>query len=300
MKHPVPVHESTRTHPKTGEWLPHSFEACLVELEHLKRVAAESNALLLFRGHSRREWRLDSTFVRSVKSQLLDMNPVDGFAQHLWHSADLNASLSNLLLLKFGTLVGPSAELLTVAAKDDVDPWFELMKRFQQYPNEDELPLKGTNLVDWSQSCDVALYFANEHRETEGSGAIFICDATATGKTLQTIPVADILAKVRAQVMQGLPNGAPLLFSPKRQIAYQRAKNQQAVYFAQMDLRLDLLEVWRLQEQQNLGETIVVKVVLPPSSEQECAGYLASKGIKREFLYPDFEGSRRLDPQSEV
>lgn len=288
MKHLAPVHRSTRTNPKTGEWLPHSFDACLLELDHLQRVAAETNVLLLFRGHSRREWRLDSTFVRSVKSRLLDMDPVDGFAQHLWHSGDLNATLSNLLLLKFGTLVGPSAELLSVAAKDNVDPWFELMKRYQQYPNEDELPLKGTNLLDWSQSCDVALYFANEHRE--GSGAVFVCDATATGKTLQTVPVAEILAKVRAQVMQGLPNGAPLLFSPRRQIAYQRAKNQQAVYFAQMDLRLDLLELWRLQEQANPGETIAVKVVLPPGSEQECVAYLASKGMNRAFIYPDVEG----------
>ncbi len=287
MKHPVPVHERTRIHSKTGEWLPDSFEACLGELEHLKQVAAKTNALLLFRGHSRREWRLDSTFVRSVKSRLLDMDPVDGFARHLWHSGDLNASLSNLLLLKFGTLVGPSDELLAVAVKDDVDPWFELMKRYQQYPNEDELPLKGTNLIDWSQSCDVAVYFANEHRESSGSGAIFVCDATATGRTLQTMPVAEILAKVRAQVMQGLPNGAPLLFSPKRQIAYQRAKNQQAVYFAQMDLRLDLLELWRLQEQANPGETIAVKIVLPPGSEQECAAYLASKGINRAFVFPD-------------
>jgi hypothetical protein len=285
MKHPVPIHNRTKTNPKTGEWLPHSFNACLVELEHLKQVAAESNALLLFRGHSQRGWRLDSTFVRSVKSRLLDMNPVDGFAEHLWHSTDLNASLSNLLLLKFGTLVGPSAELLSVAATDDIDPWFELMKRYQQYPNEDELPLKGTNLVDWSQSCDVALYFANEHRN--GSGAIFVCDATATGKTLQTLPVAEILAKVRSQVMQGLSNGAPLLFSPKRQIAYKRAKNQQAVYFAQMDLRLDLLELWRLQEQTNPGETIAIKLVLPPGSKQECAVYLASKGMGRAFIYPD-------------
>ena len=213
------------------------------------------------------------------------MDPVDGFARDLWESADLNGSLSNLLLLKFGTLVRPSAELLAEAAKHDLDPWFELMKRYQQHPSEDELPLKGTNLVDWSKSCDVALYFANENRE--GSGAIFVCDATATGKTLQTTPMAEILAKVRTQMAQGLPNGAPLLFSPERQIAYQRAKNQQAVYFAQMDLRLDLLELWRLQEQKNPKKTIAIKLVLPSGSKQECATYLASKGINDAFIYPD-------------
>ena len=285
MKHPIPIHESTRIHPKTGEWLPQSFDMCLDELEHLKQVAVQSNALLLFRGHSHRKWRLDSTFVRSVKSRLLDMDSAEGFLQRLWNSNDLNVTLSSLLLLKFGALVGPSDELLFVAEKNGADPWFELMKRFQQYPNEDKLPLKGTNLVDWSKSCEVALYFANEQRN--GSGAIFICDATATGKTLQTTAVADILDKVRIQMKQGLPNGAPLLFSPKKQIAYERAKNQQAVYFAQMDLRVDLLEFWQAQEWSNPGETIAIKVVIPPGCEQECAAYLASRGINREFIYPD-------------
>jgi len=227
MKQPAPIHPSTSVSPKTGEWLPVSFDACLMELDHLQKIAADASALLLFRGHANRTWRLDSTFVRSVKARLLDMDPAEGFAPHLWNSGDLNATLSSLLLLKFGSLVGPSAELQSLAAQEEgVDPWFELMKRYQQYPSEDELPLKGTNLIDWSRSYDVALYFANQNRQ--GAGAIFICDATATGKTLQTVPVAEILAKIRKQVMQGRPNGNPLLFSPRRQIAYKRAKNQQA------------------------------------------------------------------------
>ncbi len=248
-------------------------------------MAAETGALLLYRGHSCREWRLDSTFVRTVKARLLDMAPTDSFAKHIQESGDLNAMLSSLLLLKFGSFVGPSAELLSAEAEHGVDAWFELMKRFQQYPNEDMQVLKGTNLLDWSRSSDVALYFANERRESAGS--LFICDATATGKTLQVIPVAEILAKVRKQVMNGIPNGSPLLFSPKRQIAYRRAKNQQAVYFAQMDLRVDLLELWRLQEQERPEEVIAVKIVLPPGSQQECAAYLASKGIDEAFIYPD-------------
>lgn len=99
--------------------------------------------------------------------------------------------------------------------------------------------------------------------------------------------MAEILAKVRKQVLNGLPNGSPLLFSPNRQIAYKRAKNQQAAYFAQMDLRLDLMELWRLQEQEKPEEVIVVKIVLPPGSQHECAAYLESKGIDEAFIYPD-------------
>jgi hypothetical protein len=161
------------------------------------------------------------------------------------------------------------------------------MKRYQQHPEEDLLPFKGTNLLDWSRSQDVALYFANDRRTD--AGAIFVCDATATGKTLQIITVAEILSKVRDQMLAGSGNGAPLLFSPKRQIAYARAKNQSAVYFAQMELRLDLLEQWRIQERSQPDSTIIVKLVLPPGSTEECAAYLAGRGMTADHIFPDIQ-----------
>lgn len=137
MKHPVPINAGTKIHPNTREWLPQSFADFLTELQALDDVAAKTGTLLLYRGHSRREWRLDSTFVRTVKKRLLDMAPTDSFSEHLRQSGDLNAMLSSLLLLKFGDFVGPSAELFSAEAEHGVDAWFELMKRFQQYPNED-------------------------------------------------------------------------------------------------------------------------------------------------------------------
>lgn len=220
------------------------------------------------------------------------MEPIEGFAQHLQRSGDLNVTLTSLLLLKFGSLVGPSEELLRVAAEHELDEWFELMKRYQQYPDQDMPQLPGTNLLDWSRSQDVALYFANEQRT--GEGAIFICDATATGKTLQVVPVADILTKLRTRMLGGFQNGMPLLFSPKRQIGYERAKNQQAVYFAQLELRLDMLEQWRLQEQEQPDSTILIKLVLPANSVAECQTHLVGKGVTTRTMYPDLE-SKPLD-----
>ena len=289
MHHPLPIHPSTLVHPRTGEWLPPSFEALLEELDGLAVQAATAKSLLLYRGHADRRWRLDSTFVRSVKSQLLRMDAIDGFAQQLQRSGDLSAMFTSLLLLKFGGLVGPSDELLKAAEEHEVDSWFELMKRYQQYPDEDLRQLQGTNLLDWSRSQDVALYFANEKRS--GHGAVFVCDATATGKTRQVIPVSEIFSLLRTQMLSGLANGAPLLFSPKRQIAYARAKNQQAVYFAQMDMRLDLAEAWRVQQQARPESTILVKLVLPSSSTTACRKYLASKGVSTEHVYPDIQPS---------
>jgi len=213
MKNPLPTLATTKIDPANGDWIPDSFTDFLTELDAIKKTIAESRSLPLFRGQRRREWRLDSTFARSVKSLLFGMKPEEGYSTRLVHSGDLNAALSSLLLLKYGTLLEPSAELRRVEAEHGVDAWFELMKRYQQYPDEDTPVLRGTNFLDWSQSSDVALYFANEEREEQGS--LFICDATATGKTLQCVPVIEILRKIREQLILGRANGAPLLFSPR-------------------------------------------------------------------------------------
>ena len=291
MYSPKPRHPTTRINQHTGEWLPATFEGCLVELENIAAAAEAEKALLLYRGHADRRWRLDSTFVREFKRRFLQMEPTQSFAERLHSCGDLNCTLTSLLLLKFGSLVGPSDELIKVAAERGVDPWFELMKRYQQFPEEDLLPFKGTNLLDWSRNQDVALYFSNDCRTD--AGAIFVCDATATGKTLQVITVAEILSKVRVQVLARSSNGVPLLFSPERQIAYARAKNQQAVYFAQMELRLDLLEQWRLQERSQPESTIIVKLVLPKGSAVECAAYLAGKGVTTDHIFPKSRGQTR-------
>jgi len=179
----------------------------------------------------------------------------------------------------------PSAELKQVEDDHGVDAWFELMKRHQQYQEEDSTVLRGTNFLDWSKNSDVALFFANECRN--GNGAVFVCDATATGKTLQILPVIEILNKVRVQFIQGQSNGAPLLFSPPKQILNQRAKNQQAVYFAQMEMRVDMLEIWRLSQSNVPDETICIKVVLPKGTEFETQQYLVKRTIDKSFIYPD-------------
>lgn len=213
------------------------------------------------------------------------MKAHEAFSARLRDSGDLNSALTSLLLFKFGTLLGPSDELRAAENEHGVDAWFELMKRYQQYPEEDVPAIAGTCFLDWSQNRDVALYFANDGRA--GEGALYVCDATATGKTLQVLPFVEILNKVRLQLIRGEPNGVPLLFSPGRQIANQRAKNQQAVYFAQMELRLDMLEMWRMKESTLQGEKIILKIVLPSGTEQGVSDYLNEKGITKEFIFPD-------------
>ena len=284
-----PVAVETVINAKTKEWTPSSFDNFMRELNHITSTCQRARSMVLFRGHRKREWLLDSTFMRSLKATLFGLRADEKLSRRIVESIEFHLSALNLYLLKFGVLTQPSEELKSVAKQHEgVDPWFEWLRRIQQYPEEDGFFLKGTNFLDWTQSSDVALYFANSNRD--GAGAIFICDATATGKTLQILPVGEILEKMH-RVGNALGSlGAPLLFSPRKQLSYERAKNQQAVYFAQMDLRYDLEFIWRLREAELENETILVKLILPAGSEDELQNYLSKTGISRTFLFPDVMG----------
>lgn len=279
----TPKLDSTQVDPITLEWMPTSFANFMLELSSLKEQIVALDGLPLFRGQRKREWRLDSTLARHIKSHVFGIPETEGYSKRLAESRELHDILGNLLLLKFGTLLQPSPELQKAAQEYDLDDWFELMKRYQQYADEDVPQIRGTNLIDWSSNSDVALYFANEARE--GPGALYVCNASATGKSLQTISVNAVLDLVRQQLDRQGSLGAPLLFCPKRQIANSRPKNQSAVYFAQMDMRFNLEQHWRFIE--TAPNSIIVKLILPAESQTAVTAHLQSNGVNQAFIYPD-------------
>ncbi|MBI1921867.1 MAG: FRG domain-containing protein [Geobacter sp.] len=280
-----PKNPDTSIDLSTQEWIPATLDGFMAEMNHIISSCRSKNSMVLFRGHRKREWLLDSTFVRSCKASLFGLPPEARLSSEITGSMVLHRVFLNLFLLKYGVLVRPTPELEELSAKEGIDAWFELMKRYQQYQNKDLAHLKGSNLVDWTESSDVAIYFANCKRD--GAGAVYICDATATGKTLQTIPVGEILYKMNEAGNAGKALGCPLLFCPPKQIHCIRAKNQQAMYFAQMDLRADLETQWRLCEKNPGNETILIKLVLPSGCEEDVEKYLVNKGITDKFIYPD-------------
>ena len=278
---------STTIGNSSWEWIPNTFADFIEELESIIAHCKESAHLVLYRGHQDRKWLLDSTFARSCKSKIFGIDPWQKLKfKDFRMSTKHQQIVLNLFFFKFDFVARPSAELFSVGEKTGIDPWFEFMKRLQQYPEEDPTYFKGTFLIDWTQKMDVALYFANESRK--GEGALWICDATATGKTLQVLPVENIMRRMAELGERDTPLGVPLIFHPKRQIAEKRAANQNAIYMAQMDLRVDLSEVWNnLHEQNDNGEVIFYKLILPTATTAECHEYLMNKGITEPFLFPE-------------
>jgi FRG domain len=269
------------------EWIPESFDDFLEECENVTSHCKDSGHVALFRGQRKRKWLLDSTFVRSCKQNIFGMESWQKLRfEDFRLSEEHQQVLLNLFLFKFDFVAFPSQQLKDLELVHGIDPWFEFMKRLQQYAEEDTSHLKGSFILDWTKRVAIAIYFANQSRN--GEGAVWICDVTATGKTLQIIKVKQILEKMAHAGKHNASLGIPLIFYPRKQLLQKRATNQEAVYIAQMDLRVDLSEVWdNLQKHHNNGEQIFIKVVLPGGTSEECARYLNDKGITREFVFPE-------------
>lgn len=280
---------STELRNNQHEWIPCCFDTFLRELTHIKTHCTSTNSLVLFRGHRDSRWLLDSTFKRHVKENILGISLLSKVQDEYRHSLEFHRLLGCLLLYKFGTLTEPSQELYDLASKHGIDPWFEWLKRIQQYPKDDLGPLQGSFVMDWTQSERVATYFADELRSHDMDGAVWIADITATGKVLrQGLPVAEILGKYQEALHNDRPFGIPLVFYPEKQLACHRADNQETVYVAQMDLRFDLAEIWSLREKGlEEGEQIYLKLILPKNTKEECDQWLSNCGLSKDFIYPE-------------
>lgn len=286
MKTPFkPVHTDTIVTSGGHVWGPVNFRAFMDELAHIQGHCQQNDALVLFRGHRRAEWLLHSTFVRSCKELLFGVPPEASLSSLITNSVELHYALLNLYLLKYGVLVRPTSELEEISRLHGADSWFELMKRYQQYPKEDLSIIKGSHLLDWTLSANVALHFANDRRQSEG--AVWICDASATGKIMQILPVGQILDKMKEAGNSGKALGIPLLFHPSKQIHNLRANNQEAVYLAQMDLRHDMASIWDQVERNSHNTQVYIKLIIPSGTQRETFEYLHSQGISESYLFPD-------------
>jgi hypothetical protein len=282
-----PISKSTKMGSAPWEWIPEDFDNFLKELYTIKDHCDKREHLVIYRGQSNRNWLLDSTFVRFCREYIFGIPQSAKLKEDFRLSLEHQQIVWNLLFYKFGAIIS-SPELFEVERLPGIDPWFEVLKRLQQYSEKDDiLPLKGTFIMDWTTKPEVAIYFSNYDRS--GDGAVWACDATLTGKTHQTRPVTEIFDKIKEKILNNESIGLPLIFHPQKQIVSERASNQGSVYFAQMDLRVDLSEIWSLYErEQKIDENVFIKLVLPATvSNEECKKWLKEKGVTRRFLFPD-------------
>jgi hypothetical protein len=284
-----PLLPTTTRGNSSWEWVPADFRSFVQELSHIASHCKNINHLALYRGHRQRDWLIDCTFVRHVKEHILGVHPTSILRRDYRLSSAYQRLMGELFLYKFGTSTAPHSGLLNIAEEKGLDPWFEYMKRIQQYPKEDIGQLRGSFLIDWSQRPEIGAYFANDFRRNDSDGAILVADIAAIGAVLhQDIQVGDILQTFEEALHSDKPMGLPLVFYPRKQIACARAKNQDAVYIAQMDLRCDLAEIWKkLESERQDSEIVFLKLILPRGTVKECAEWLEAKGIDEAFIYPD-------------
>lgn len=286
-----PILKSTKHSEDLREWVPFSFDGFLAELEHITRSCEGNDPLPLFRGQEKSEWLLDSSLVRNSIKQIFGIPDYYELRKEVRQSVSFHRAMISIVLLKFGTVWNPSQEALDRERVDDIDPWFELLKNLQQYPEKDYF-IKGTFLWDWTRSKDIALYFATYHDKDKmraispGHGALWVFDAVSTGKILQTIKVKKILSLMQGAEFINGNKTLPLLFHPARQTFQPRSVNQMPVYVAQMDYRYDVADVWAGFENHN-KKRVFIKLILKEDLKGEASKYLDKREITESYVYPE-------------
>lgn len=286
-----PKIKSTECSPDGRQWVPSSFDNLLTELDHVTK-SCESNAPATFyRGQTNYEWPLDSTFVRESIKYLFGLDQYHQLNKEIRQSKEFHRAISSLFLLKFGAIWKPSQESLDYEKTHDIDPWFELLKNLQQYPEKDNF-IKGTFLVDWSGDKDIGLYFSTfqgkgvERRISTNHGSLWICDAVPTGKVLQVKKLGEILLLMNGLDHFNAQKTFPLIFHPPKQTHQPRAANQRPVYISQMDFRYDLADIWFSYEEK-MKKRVFITVIITENIKNEVANYLHSKGVTEDKVYPE-------------
>ena len=286
-----PKLKSTEHSDDLREWVPSSFDSFLIELDHIISSCDGEDPAPLFRGQTNYEWFVDSTFVRNCIQHIFTIPDYHKLKNEIRLTVSFHRTITSLHLLKFGTVWKPSQESFEREKYDDIDPWFELLKNLQQYPERDYF-INGTFLVDWSRSKDIALYFATYRGKGEtrsvssGNGAVWIFDAVSTGKTLQTKKLGEILSLMSGEEFLNGNKTFPLLFHPPKQTFQPRSINQVPVYIAQMDFRYDLADVWATYEDKN-KKRVFIKLILSENLKNSAVKYLESQGVTEDSVYPE-------------
>ncbi|MBW2738263.1 MAG: FRG domain-containing protein [Deltaproteobacteria bacterium] len=275
------------------EWIPSSLDNLLKEIENISIASSKNDSLILYRGQANNDWPLDSTFVRMGIKALFGINNYVALPKSIRHRVSFHRAIASLFLMKFDKIIKPSEEAFEKESSHGIDPYFELLKNVQQYPeNYSEVPfITGTNLIDWTNNLDIALYFAtftgreNLKTITDEHGAVWVFNASSTGKILQTDKMEKTIELMASANFLDGNKSLPLMFHPQKQTNQQRASNQKPVYIAQMDFRYDLADVWACYDKKQDNNTFV-KIHIKDTIKHDIAKYLKSKDVSEKHVFP--------------
>ena len=277
-------------------WMPNTLENLLAEIDHIISSCEEADPAPFFRGQADCKWPLDSTFVRSAIERLLGLSDYQELKTTIRQSVSFHRAITFLVLFKFGTLWEPSKKLFELEKTKDIDAWYEYLKNIQQhpekYPEFDDF-IRGTFLLDWSLKKEIGLYFSiydgkgDQRRILQGHGALWICDAMATGNTLTGKKLGEILNIMReGELVECEVARTPVVVHPPKQLPQPRAVSQRAVYVFQRDFRYDVADVWVIVERQR-KKRIFVKLIIREDIKDALAQYLESKGVSEDNVYAE-------------
>ena len=293
MKKLGPKLKSTVCSPDGREWVPSTLDNILIELDHIAKTCEDEDHLILFRGQCNHEWFLDSTLVRNGISRLFGITNYQKIPNSIRRQVSFHRLMASVLLMKFGTILKPSKEAYAKENSHGIDPWFELLKNAQQYPEDynEVYFTQGTFLVDWTMSQNIGLYFAvfeglrSNRQIGSDDGALWVYDGSSTGNILQELKLERILnLMTEADFLNG-ERTFPLMFHPRQQTKQLRAENQKPLYIAQMDFRYDLADVWASYELQG-NEKVFVKLRIQQHIKSALARYLDSQSVTEGHVYP--------------
>ena len=189
-----PILKTTITSSDTREWVPSSLDSFLKEIDNISKIGNKEDSLILYRGQNNNDWPLDSTFVRNSITALFGINNYFDLPPSIRHRVSFHRSVASLFLMKFDKIIKPSEEAFIKESSHGIDPYFELLKHVQQYPEKylEVQFINGTNLIDWTNVFDIALYFAvfegqeKNRKISDGHGALWVYNASSTIGILQT------------------------------------------------------------------------------------------------------------------
>lgn len=260
------------------------------KLDDLKQLLATyvgehgNDNLFLYRGQADEAWDIDSTFCRYLWAED-GPHRAAAMSNDQYHTlAKTGGALIDEFFGKYD-VVEPSAELTeTMTANPGMDDWFELMKRYQQYPDEDNhVAPKGTNVVDFTMCPYIACFFAFEE-DADSDVAIWRIATHRTGRTFIRGLLRDTLESMRKY--EADQPCTPLLFCPPKQLTSERANAQKARYVLQCDFRYSLNAVWEVKERKE-RQRIIEKIVVPRSMRDEVLDWLSKMNISERMIYPD-------------